>query len=151
MCVHVEGGYTTHRLCWWDLCFDQVLFPMFFMSNLKTFSKYVLCTLRCASAPTALPLSLTPPQLLFLLLLWAHLKFAAGHSTCSSSASSSPWCGFVMLFALCCCSLASWQLFCLYFMVISNVPACVCGVCVLWCARKYLVLINFYKYSLWHF
>lgn len=40
--------------------------------------------------------------------------------------------------------------FFLYFMVISNVLSCVC-VCALWCAHKYLVLINFYKYSLWHF
>lgn len=127
--VCVDGIYVLAKFAWASLSSN-----VFYVELKDIFPKYVLCTLRCASffclpevplltSPSSLLLN-TPPQQL-LLLLWAHLKFAAGHSTWSSC------CGFVLFFALGCCSCCcccSWQLFCLYFMVISNVLSCVCAV-----------------------
>lgn len=145
VCVCVcEGLLYTPFVLRWDLCFDQVRIAMFFMSNLKTFSKY------------ATPTPSLPPASTVAVVFSSSLVVALGTLEVCCRTFNLLLLRLVVLVRLPLCSLAL-SLLLLFLLLLGNCFVCILWsflmcqcmcVYVLWCARKYLVLINFYKYSL---
>lgn len=155
VCVIVEVLYTPFVLMgfmFWPSLPEPVSAPMFFMSNLKTFSPSTFCALCAVPVFSAYQRSpfLLPPLLYF---------WTLPHSSCCCC-SGHTWSLLqdIQLGRLAAASSCSLLLAVVLVVVLGNCFVCIlwsflmCSrVCVLWCAHKYLVLINFYKYSLWHF